>query len=146
MLSGALVAVIIGALVASGRWLLGRWRSMHDSERALRALARNHHAMVHGDGHTRALHVVGVMEGRAFTVAWQADLIRGQTLLIAVDCNVTDDVPASEATVQDGAIASRIQTPEHLDAARLETMLAAMLQLAADLEHTHPAAVADAEG
>jgi hypothetical protein len=49
------------------------------------------------------------------------------------------------ATVQDGAVASRIQTSGHLDAARLQTMLAAMLRLAEDLEGVHPAADAALE-
>jgi len=128
-------------------WIPGRLRPAE----GLRAFAKARGALVRGDGRVAPLTVLGQVRGRAFTVTWQRPAGGGDVLLVGVDCaaSVAEPLPpvgpavgtgAPWTEASDAALVTRwvrpapeLTTPERLDA-----LIEAMAELAAELEERHP--------
>jgi len=102
------------------------------------ASERGHHVRRDDD----AVEIVGARGDRRFTVALHFGPPR--VLLLAVDCDADPPKGEGVARVQDGALVSRITGPALHHLADLDGMLAALADLAGEVERTSPAVVPDA--
>lgn len=123
------------ALLWSGLRLLGRRVAVVEE---LRAFARDRGAFVDGDGAEEALRIVGSVRGRPFTVAYQADWLRGSVLMAAVDCDAATRGPVEvggvPAEAGDAALATRFVGVGPEVSGRIAEIVDALVAMAEELE------------
>ena len=140
---GALGLFVVGFVAAALLWFGGvvlprRLRSID----ALRRFAADHDAHVQGDGGADALRIVGYVRGRMFTVLYQVDWLRGDVLMVGVDCATSaagsHEQGGLQAEAGDSALASRWFGPPRALLMRMDTVVDALVQMAEELEATQP--------
>ena len=140
---GALGLFLVGFVAAALLWFGGvvmprRLRSID----ALRRFAAERNAHVQGDGGADALRIVGYVRGRMFTVLYQVDWLRGDVLMVGVDCATSAAGTHAHGDLQaeagDSALASRWFGPPIALLMRMYTTVDALAQMAEELEAARP--------
>lgn len=132
----AVLLFAVGFVAAAALWLglrvlPRRVRTLEE----VRAFGEARGAQVLGDGVSEPLRVVGGVGGRAFTVVYQAEVLRGAVLLVAVDCDVPDGAAvAGGAIVEGSALATRVTNPGPEVTSRLSELVEALAEVAERLE------------
>lgn len=130
-----LAGFLAAALLWSGLRVLGRRVRVVEE---LRDFARARGAFVDGDGAEDALRVVGSARGRPFTVAYQADWLRGSVLMAAVDCAAAARGPVEAGGVAaeagDAALATRFVGAGPEVSGRIAEIVDALVAMAEELE------------
>lgn len=138
----ALALFLVGFVGATLMWLglvaiPRRLRAVED----LRAFAVARGLRASGDGAELPLRIVGTVRGRLFTVAYQANPVRGSVLLVGVDCDSAAEGPQGRLNAEAGdrALVSRWTEPPAELLGRMETLIDALAEMAEELEKENPA-------
>jgi hypothetical protein len=123
---------LVALLALAWRHVGGLRRPFEPSPVAARVLAWavEHHHHVRREG--RVVEVVGVLGDRRFTVATHPG--PPEVVLLAVDCDAELPDDTAVLAVQDGALVSRITTPEPEQLADLDGLLHSLADMAAGVE------------